>query len=64
MNTTLETSKTFEIRKTVPDRVKSTNGICTRVPWFDNKLNRKAALEAEHKKAEAITILCHPIRIR
>jgi len=64
MNTTLETRKTFGIRKTAPHKVESTNGIHTRALWFDNKLNKEAAVEAEHKKAEAITILGHPIKIR
>jgi hypothetical protein len=64
MNTPLEKRKTFGIRKTPPYKVKSTNGIYTIAPWSDNKLNKKAAVEAGHKKAEAITILSHSIKIR
>jgi hypothetical protein len=64
MKTTLEARKTFRIRKIAPNKVKSTNGICTIAQWSDNKLNEKVAVEAEHKKAEAITILSRSIKIR
>ena len=63
MNTSLEARRTFDTEGAVPDVTKSTNRICTRGPWFDDKLNRKTALEAGHKKAEAITISCHLIGI-
>lgn len=64
MNTSLEARKTFDTERAVPDKTKSTDRICTRVPWFDDELNRKTALEAEHKRTDAITVLCHLIGIR
>jgi len=61
---TLRKKKNVRNKKDGPHKVKSTNGIYTIAPWSDNKLNKKAAVEAEHKKAEAITILSHSIKIR
>ena len=64
MKTTLETRKTFGMRKTAPNKVKSTSEIYNIAQWSDNRLNEKAAVEAEHKKAEAVTILSRSIKIR
>ena len=64
METTLETRKAFGTKKTVPNKVRSTNKIYTIAKLPNSRLNERAAVEAEHKKAEAIRILNHSIRIR
>ena len=64
MKTSLETSKLFGIRKTTLDKVKSIKETDAVAGWYDNRAAEKAMVEAEHRKAEAITIIGHLTLIR
>ena len=57
MKRSLETNKLFGIRKTAPKTVKSTASTNVTVAQHNNHTIEKAFLEAERKKADAITIL-------
>jgi hypothetical protein len=63
MKTSLETSKQLGMKRTVTHKVESTGGIYAKTPFCDSRITQKAAVEAELKKAEAITILMRSSRI-
>ncbi len=57
MKASLETGKQLGMRRTATHKVRSIMGIDAKAPWYDDQITQKAAVEAEHKRAEAINIL-------
>ncbi|MCW3986381.1 MAG: hypothetical protein NWE91_08260 [Candidatus Bathyarchaeota archaeon] len=56
MKTSLSKTKLFGIRKTLPQTIAPSSSINIAVTQHNNCSIEKAKFEAEHKKAQAITI--------